>query len=288
MTPGLLLDQLVAGLVSGMILFIIALGLSFTFGVLRIVNFAHGALYMVGAYVTWSSISRFGVPFWAATLLSVTCLAALGALIEMVLLRRIYRAELMMQLLLTFGLVYILTDAAKFIWGLEYHSVAVPPLLSGTVSSAGRGTTLYSIFIIFMGLAVALALWLVLHRTRFGLYVRALTVNREITSTLGINVRFISTLVFAFGVSLAGLGGALGAPIIAVSPGIELIIVECFIVVVIGGLGSITGTLVASLIIGVVTALGISTIPQQAMVIPYVLMALILLVRPWGLFGRPE
>jgi branched-chain amino acid transport system permease protein len=147
---------------------------------------------------------------------------------------------------------------------------------------------LYSVFIIFMGLAVALALWLVLHRTRFGLYVRALTVNREITSTLGINVRLISTLVFAFGVGLAGLGGALGAPIIAVSPGIELIIVECFIVVVIGGLGSITGTLVASLIIGVVTALGISTIPQQAMVIPYALMALILLVRPWGLFGRPE
>jgi branched-subunit amino acid ABC-type transport system permease component len=288
MTPGLLLDQLVAGLVSGMILFIIALGLSFTFGVLRVVNFAHGALYMVGAYVTWSSIARFGVPFWAATLLSVTCLGALGALIEMVLLRRIYRAELMMQLLLTFGLVYILTDAAKFIWGLEYHSVAVPALLTGTVSPGGRGMTRYSIFIIFMGLAVALALWLVLHRTRFGLYVRALTVNREITSTLGINVRFISTLVFAFGVGLAGLGGALGAPIIAVSPGIELIIVECFIVVVIGGLGSITGTLVASLIIGVVTALGISTIPQQALVIPYALMALILLVRPWGLFGRPE
>jgi branched-subunit amino acid ABC-type transport system permease component len=206
----------------------------------------------------------------------------------MVLLRRIYRAELMMQLLLTFGLVYILTDAAKFIWGLEYHSVAVPAMFTGTVSPGGRGMPLYSVFIIFMGLAVALALWLVLHRTRFGLYVRALTVNREITSTLGINVRLISTLVFAFGVGLAGLGGALGAPIIAVSPGIELIIVECFIVVVIGGLGSITGTLVASLIIGVVTALGISTIPQQAMVIPYALMALILLVRPWGLFGRPE
>jgi len=288
MTPGFVLDQLVAGMVSGMILLIIALGLSFTFGVLRIVNFAHGALYMVGAYVTWSTIARFGIPFWAAALLSVLCLAALGVLIELVLLRRIYRAELMMQLLLTFGLVYILSDAVKFIWGLEYHSVAVPAPLSGSITLAGRSMPVYSIFIIFMGLAVALVLWLVLNRTRFGLYVRALTVNREITSALGINVRFISTMVFALGVGLAGLGGALGAPIIAVSPGIELIIVDCFIVVVIGGMGSIAGTLVASLLIGVVTSFGISIIPQQALVIPYALMALILLVRPWGLFGRAE
>jgi len=284
----MVLDQLVAGLVSGMILLIIALGLSLTFGVLRIVNFAHGALYMVGAYITWSTIARLGIPFWGATILSVACLAALGALIELILLRRIYRAELMMQLLLTFGFVYILTDASKFIWGLEYHSVSVPRLLSGTVSFAGASVPAYSVFMILMGLAVVLGLWLVLHRTRFGLYVRALTVNREMTSALGINVRLVSTMVFALGIGLAGLGGALGAPIIAVAPGIELIIVDCFIVVVIGGMGSIGGTLVASLIIGVVSSFGICIIPQQALVIPYALMALILLVRPWGLFGRPE
>jgi len=288
MPPGLILDQLVAGLVSGMILLMIALGLSLTFGVLRIVNFAHGALYMVGAYVTWSTMARLGIPFWAATLLSVACLGALGALIELLLLRRIYRAELMMQLLLTFGFVYILTDAAKYIWGLEYHSVPVPKALSGTVSFGGASVPVYSAFMIIMGLAVVLGLWVLLHRTRFGLHVRALTVNREMTSALGINVRFVSTLVFTLGVGLAGLGGALGAPIIAVAPGIELIIVDCFIVVVIGGMGSIAGTLVASLIIGVVTSFGISFIPQQALVIPYALMALILLVRPWGLFGRPE
>ena len=288
MTPGLLLDQLVAGLVSGMILFIIALGLSFTFGVLRVVNFAHGALYMVGAYVTWSSIARFGIPFWAATLLSVTCLGALGALIEMVLLRRIYRAELMMQLLLTFGLVYILTDAAKFIWGLEYHSVAVPALLTGTVSPGGRGMTRLLHFYHLHGIGrrpgtLACAPQNAVRTLREGSHGKQ---RNHLNPWHQCAFHLHPGFCLRGGFSRAGRSP--GRAHHRFSPGIELIIVECFIVVVIGGLGSITGTLVASLIIGVVTALGISTIPQQALVIPYALMALILLVRPWGLFGRPE
>jgi len=284
--------QLLAGVSNGMLLFLISAGLSLIFGVLRIINFAHGALFMFGAFVAVSltALAPETTGAFAAALIGAAAgLAVLGALLEAGLLRRIYHAQHEYQLLLTFALVFILGDVAKLIWGREDHSVSVPSLLTGSARALGLTFPTYRLFLIGVGIVVAIALWWVLHRTRWGVFVRAATMDRGMLSALGVNTRWLFTAVFALGAALAGLGGALAAPIVAVGPGLHVqVIIDAFVVVVIGGMGSVLGALVASLLVGIVNAFGILAIPGAAVVLTFALMAVILIVRPHGLFGTPE
>jgi branched-chain amino acid transport system permease protein len=281
--------QLLAGVSNGMLLFLISAGLALIFGVLRIINFAHGALFMFGAFVAVSVMSDSSGAFAAALVGAAAGLAVLGAVLETGLLRRIYHAQHEYQLLLTFALVFILGDVAKLIWGREDHSVAVPSLLTGSTRALGLTFPTYRLFLIAIGILVAIALWWMLHRTRWGVFIRAATMDRGMLSALGVNTRWLFTAVFALGAALAGLGGALAAPIVAVGPGLHVqVIIDAFVVVVIGGMGSVLGALVASLLVGIVNAFGILAIPGAAVVLTFALMAIVLIVRPHGLFGTPE
>ena len=204
-------------------------------------------------------------------------------------LRRIYRAPHEMQLLLTFALVFIVGDAARLIWGPEEHSVAMPAILTGRAEAFGLVFPLYRLFLIAAGAAVAAGLWLMLHRTRWGIFIRAATMDREMLSALGVNTRTLFTAVFALGAALAGLGGALAAPVVAVGPGLHVqVIIDAFVVVVIGGLGSVLGAFVASLLVGLVDAFGVLAFPGLAVVLTFACMAIVLIVRPRGLLGTAE
>jgi branched-chain amino acid transport system permease protein len=290
--PVVVARQLLAGVSNGMLLFLISVGLTLIFGVLRVLNFAHGTLFMLGAFVAASIIGlapQHGGAFAAALLGASAALALLGAAIETGVLRRIYRAPHEFQLLATFALVFILGDAVKLIWGREDLSVATPELLSGASRALGLTFPTYRLFLIAVGVVVAIALWLVLHRTRWGIFVRAATMDRGMLSALGVNTRVLFTSVFALGAALAGLGGALAAPVVAVGPGLHAqVIIDAFVVVVIGGMGSVMGALVASLLVGIVNAFGILAMPGAAVVLTFAVMAVVLIVRPRGLFGAPE
>jgi branched-chain amino acid transport system permease protein len=290
--PVVLARQTLAGISNGMLLFLISAGLSLIFGVLRILNFAHGAFFMFGALIAVSVAALFANPlagFAAALIGGAAGLALLGAAIETNLLRRIYRAPHEMQLLLTFGLVFIMGDAAKLIWGREEHSVGMPAILTGSAHAFGVVFPLYRLFLIAAGATLAAGLWVALYRTRWGIFIRAATMDREMLSALGVNTRLLFTAVFALGAALAGLGGALAAPIVAVGPGLHVqVIIDAFVVVVIGGLGSVLGAFVASLLIGLVNAFGVLAFPSAAVVLTFACMAIVLIIRPRGLLGTAE
>jgi branched-chain amino acid transport system permease protein len=292
--PVVVARQALAGISNGMLLFLIAAGLSLIFGVLRIINFAHGALFMFGAFVAASIAGVVpegaGTAGFVAALIGATAaLALLGAAIETGLLRRIYRAPHEFQLLVTFALVFIAGDAAKLIWGREDRSVPTPALFEGSTQALGVTFPTYRLFLIGAGVVVAIALWLVLNRTRWGIFVRAATQDRAMLGALGVNTRVLFTTVFATGAALAGLGGALAAPLVSVGPGLHVqVIIDAFVVVVIGGMGSVTGAFVASLLVGLVNAFGILAFPGLSVVLTFACMAVVLIVRPWGLFGSPE
>ncbi len=290
--PVVVARQALAGISNGMLLFLIAAGLSLIFGVLRIINFAHGALFMLGAFIAVSLtgwLPEGSASFFAVLIGASAGLAVIGVAIESGLLRRIYRAPHEFQLLLTFALVFILGDAVKLIWGNEDHSVATPPLLVGSTHALGVTFPTYRLFLIAAGIAVALGLWYVLHKTRWGIFVRAATMDRAMLGALGVNTRVLFTTVFALGAALAGLGGALAAPVVSIGPGLHVqVIIDAFVVVVIGGMGSVMGAFVASLLVGLVNAFGILAFPGLSVVLTFALMAVVLIVRPWGLFGNPE
>ena len=290
--PVVVARQALAGISNGMLLFLIAAGLSLIFGVLRIINFAHGALFMLGAFIAVSLsgwLPDASASFVAMLIGATAGLAVIGVAIESGLLRRIYRAPHEFQLLLTFALVFILGDAVKLIWGNQDHSVATPPLLVGSTQALGVTFPTYRLFLIAAGIAVALGLWWVLHKTRWGIFVRAATMDRAMLGALGVNTRVLFTTVFALGAALAGLGGALAAPVVSIGPGLHVqVIIDAFVVVVIGGMGSVMGAFVASLLVGLVNAFGILAFPGLSVVLTFALMAVVLIVRPWGLFGNPE
>lgn len=289
--PSFLLIQSLSGLTYAMFLFLIASGLSLIFGILRVLNFAHGSFYMLGAYLTFTFSSRFlDSPghFWLAVLFGSVSVAVLGGVIERFFLSRLYIREELNQLLFTYALVMILGDFAKIVWGTGQLSVPRPALLKGAVQILGQYFPEYNIFIILLGLGIALAFWLILNRTRWGRIIRAAALDREMLGSLGVNVKWLFTIVFAIGAWLAGLGGALVSPISAIVPGMDVeIIINVFIVVVIGGLGSFWGTLLGALVLGQVISFGILVLPRLAIVFIYVLMAVVLILRPWGLLGRP-
>jgi len=289
--PSFLIIQSLSGLTYAMFLFLIASGLSLIFGILRVLNFAHGSLYMVGAYLTYSFVSLFiNAPgqFWWAVILASVSVALIGGIIERFFLSRLYIREELSQLLFTYALVLIIGDFAKVIWGTGQLSISRPPILKGAIQIFGQYFPEYNIFIILIGLGIAFIFWLILNRTRWGRIIRAAALDREMLGSLGVNVSRLFTLVFIIGAWLAGLGGALVAPIAAIVPGMDVeIIINVFIVVVIGGLGSFWGTLLGALVLGQVISFGILILPRLAIVFIYVLMAVVLIIRPWGLLGKP-
>ena len=288
--PSFLLIQLLNSLSLGMNLFIIASGLTLIFGVLRIVNFAHGAFFMVGAYVCYTVVSQMesASAFWLGVVASAVVLALLALVVERLLLRHLYRRDHLMQLLFTFALVLLLGDVVKMIWGTDQHSVSYPAGLDGAVNLGITSYPSYLLFLCAVGPVIALSLWLLLERSPFGRLIKAATADREMLSALGINVSLVYTLVFVGGSALAGIGGALAAPRAAVTPGMDTtLIVECFIIVIIGGLGSLWGSFIGALILGFLITFGSVLFPEWELVLTYVLMLGILLWRPWGLLS-PE
>lgn len=283
--------QLLNGLTNAMFIFLIASGLSIIFGVLGVLNFAHGSLYMLGAYATYQCVSLFvDFPgqFWWAVIAASVAVALLGGIIERLLLRRLYHQEELNQLLLTYALVLVLGDLARFIWGVDQLSVSRPAVLRGAVEILGQYFPKYNVFILFLGPCVAFLFWFFMLRTRWGRMVRAAALDRETLGALGVNVDRLFTVVFMIGSWLGALGGALVAPVITIRPGMDVeIIINAFIVVVIGGLGSFWGTFLGALIVGPVYALGILVFPRLSMIFIYVIMVVVLMTRPWGLLGRP-
>ncbi len=289
--PVFLLGQLRSGLTTAMFLFLIASGLSLIFGVLKIINFAHGSLYMIGAYIAWNMtliLGKTSLGFFGAVAVASMSVAILGGLVERFLLRYMYKREELYQLLFTYALVLIFADACKFIWGTQPHSVSRPPILAGSFDLLGVRFPHYDLFIILLGPLIALGFWMLLNRTSFGRIIRAAALDREMLGALGTNVSRLYSAMFVLAAFLAGLSGALVSPIKSVVPGMDVeIIIEAFIVVVIGGLGSLWGTLLGSLIYGLTLAFGILIFPRFSIFAAFVIMAVVLIVRPWGLLGRP-
>ena len=284
--------QFLSGLNQGMLMVIIASGLSLVFGTMNILNFAHGTFYMLGAYLCFAAVAllpRVGGNFWIGLLLGPIFVALLGGGIEKYVLRRIYSRHLLDQLLLTYAIVLIFDDIVKMIWGIDFHSVRMPAALSGNVKLLNRSLPYYDLFVILMGPLILVGLYFLLQKTRIGRIIRATATDAEMMMALGGNVRFLFNRVFMLGVWLGGVGGALISPQSAISPGMAVsIIVESFIVVVIGGLGSFWGTLLGAFLFGQFNAFGILFLPRMAIIFPFVLMALVLVIRPWGLLGKPE
>jgi branched-subunit amino acid ABC-type transport system permease component len=289
--PSFLFGQFLGGLTAAMFLFLIASGLSLIFGVLRVLNFAHGSFYMLGAYLAFQFVQWVGPRsegFWLAALGAACGIAVLGGLVERLLLRHLYGREELYQLLFTYALVLILGDTAKVIWGTGQLSVSRPPSLDGAFNMLGVIVPHYNLFIILLGPTIALLFWFVLQRTPVGRIVRAAAYDREMLGALGANVGLVYTGMFMTGSFLAGLGGALVTPTQSIVPGMDVaIIVEAFIVVVIGGLGSFWGTFLGALIFGQVLSFGILIFPRFSIFAVSALMAVILIVRPWGLLGKP-
>ncbi len=287
-----LVIQLLSGISTGMVIFLIAVGLSLVFGTLQILNLAHGALYMLGAYLCYwitATLSDVSGSFWWALLLAPVGVALFGGLVEFLLLRRIYDREVLDQYLLTFALILIIGDLCKLAWGVDFHMVSMPWPLNGPVFFLGLAFPRYNIFLIFCGPVVFMGLWALIRYTKLGKVIRAVTYNREMANALGTNVPMVYTVVFMLGCWLAGLGGTLVVPMTSAMPGMDMVIlIECFIIVVIGGLGSLSGAFLGSLIFGLVNAFGILVVPRLAIAFGFILMIVILIIRPWGLMGKPE
>jgi branched-chain amino acid transport system permease protein len=304
-----LLFQLLNGLASASSLFLVAAGLSLIFGVTRIVNFAHGSFYMLGVYFAYTIVTYLldgplagmGVAgFWLGVLLAALCVGVIGALTEWLILRRIYRAPELFQLLGTFALVLIIRDAALAVWGSEDLLGPRAPGLRGSIEILGRSFPQYDLALIVVGPLVLAVLWWMLTRTRLGILIRAATQDREMVGALGVNQSLLFTAVFALGAFLAGLGGALQLPREPANLGLDLVAIgEAFVVVVVGGMGSIPGAFLAALLIAELKAVCIAigqvniggfefSFSKLTLVVEFLVMAAVLIWRPWGLLGRPS
>jgi len=283
--------QFLTGLASAASLFLVASGLSIIFGVTRIVNFAHGAFYMLGAYMAFTLTERFSgaFGFWGGVVAAALIIAAVGVVVEMALLRRIYHVPELFQLLATFGLTLMVEDLVVLTWGPSDLVGQRAPGFKGAVNFFGQNIPSYDLFLIVLGPLVLGLLWLLFQRTRWGVLVRAATQDRDMVAALGVNQKWLFTSVFAVGVFLAALGGALQIPRDAVHHAMDLrIIVDVFVVVVIGGLGSIVGAFVAAVLVSELNAFGILIFPKISIILVFLVMAAVLIVRPWGLFGKQE
>jgi branched-chain amino acid transport system permease protein len=283
-----LLIQLLNGVQYGLLLFLVASGLTLIFGIMGIINLAHGSFYMVGAYMAFTLSSLTG-SLAVAVVLGVVLSVALGILLEWAFFSRLYARDHLQQVLLTYGLILVLEEVRSLVVGNDVHGVAVPQILSASVRLTDTlRYPVYRLFISAVCLALAGFLYVLIQRTRLGMMIRAGASNREMVQSLGLNIRLVYRLVFALGVALAAFAGMIAAPVSSVYPGMGTqVLIVCFVVVVIGGIGSVRGALAAALLIGVADTFGKVLLPQAAGVTVYLLMAAILLWRPEGLFGRP-
>ena len=284
--------QTLAGVSLGMVWFLIAAGLSIIFGTLKVLNLAHGSLYMLGSFCCYQvtvSLSHVAGNFWIGILVAPLVVALVGGVIEVFLLRPVYKAEMIYQYILTFALVLIIGEACKMIWGVGYHSVKVPWPFQGSVGLFGLSFPKYNLFLIAMGPVVYLGMRALVNRTNLGRIIRAVTHNRDMANALGTNVPRVYTGVFMLGAWLAGLAGSLWPPVSVVALGSDMaVVIDCFIIVVIGGLGSLSGAFVGAIILGLTTAFGLYLIPKLAVAFGFILMIIILMLRPYGLMGEPE
>jgi branched-chain amino acid transport system permease protein len=285
--PQLLFSQLLLGLINGSFYAVLSLGLAVIFGMLNIINFAHGAQYMIGAFVAWIGLTVFGVNYWAALVLAPLLVAVVGVLIERLMLRRLYKLDHLYGLLLTFGLALIAEGVFRNFYGVSGESYDVPDQLRGGVNLGFMFLPLYRAWVVVAALGVCFAVWFALERTRLGATLRAATQRPDLVQALGINVPLLMTLTYATGAGLAAFAGVLAAPVVQVNPlmGSHLIIVV-FAVVVIGGMGSILGSIVTGLGLGLVEALTRVYYPEASAVVIFLIMVIVLMVRPAGLFGR--
>jgi len=271
-------------------LFIVSAGLTLVFGAARVINLAHGSFYMYGAFLVTTLVGFASGPwFWLAVPLSAATVAALGGVVEVTVMRRLYRAEHLTQLLATFGLLLILADLGLHIWGSSARTIAAPPPFQGRLTLAGTTFPAYDVALIGAAAIVGAGLWLLLTHSLFGWRVRAAVNDPEALAATGTNTTLLMTLVFALGAGLAGLAGAIVAPQSSVAPGIDqAIIVSAFIVTVIGGLGSIVGTALGAILIGLAETVGTRYAPNWASSLIYVVLIVVLAIRPWGLLGAAE
>ena len=271
----------------GLLLFMLAAGLTLIFGIMGVVNLAHGSFYMLGAYLAYSLSSMLG-SFTLAILAGVVLSVLFGLVLERVLFRFFYQRDHLDQVLMTFGLIYIFEELRSILWGDDVHGVPIPPLLTGSIPLTD--TLSYPIYRLFMaGLCVLLAigLYLLISKTRLGMKIRAGAFNRDMTESLGINIKLIHAVVFAIGVALASVAGMIAAPISSVYPNMGApVLIMCFVVVVIGGIGSVRGALIAALLVGFVDTFGKVLLPQVSALLVYMLMAVVLLWKPEGLFKQ--
>ncbi|NKE64746.1 branched-chain amino acid ABC transporter permease [Ramlibacter sp. RBP-2] len=281
------LIQLLNSVQYGLLLFMLAAGLTLIFGIMGVVNLAHGSFYMLGAYLAWSLAAMTGS--FALALVGGTVIAVLfGLLLERVLFRHFYHRDHLDQVLLTFGLIYIFEESRSILWGDDVHGVKVPELLSASVPlTETMSYPVYRLFISGVCVALALGLYLLISRTRLGMKIRAGAFNRDMTEALGVNIKLIHAVVFAIGVALATVAGMIASPISSVYPNMgSQVLIMCFVVVVIGGIGSVRGAMISALLVGLVDTFGKVLLPQVAGMLVYMLMAAVLLWKPEGLFKQ--
>jgi len=277
--------QLLNGLAYGMLLFLLAAGLSLIFGIMDILNLAHGSLYMLGAYIAFS-VAQFLGNFWLALILAPLLVGLISLVLELGLLRISYKRGHLTQVLLTFGLAYVFNDLVRWIWGADIRSLTPPASIGGSMEIMGQIFPRYRLFVVVLGLAVAILLWFFQEKTRWGAIIRAGVSDKEMVSGLGINIRLVFTLVFALGGILAGLSGVAAGPILGLFPGMDFeTLIFALIVVVVGGLGSFTATFGGAIIIGLADTFGKIWFPEASLFLIFAIMAVVLLVKPQGLFG---
>jgi branched-chain amino acid transport system permease protein len=281
------LIQILNSVQYGLLLFLVASGLTLIFGIMGVINLAHGSFYMIGAYLAFTLSSLTG-SLWLAIPLGIILSAALGLVLEWALISRLYRRDHLYQVLLTFGLILIFEELRSIIVGDDVHSVAIPAALAASLPLTDTlSYPVYRLFISAVCLALAALMYVTIQKTRFGMMIRAAASNPEMATSLGLDIRWIHALVFAAGVALAAFAGMIAAPVSSVFPGMgNQVLIVCFVIVVIGGIGSLKGALIAALLIGFADTFGKVLFPDYASIAIYLLMAVVLLFRPLGLFGR--
>src|SRR5215471_7016446 len=285
MTPDFVIVQGLNGVAYGLLLFLLAAGLSLIFGMMDVVNLAHGSFFMLGAYIGYSA-SRASHNFWLALLIAPIVIGLLGITIEVGLLKRLYRRPLLDQVILTFGLSFMVAELVKIVWGTNELVLQPPDIFSSSITVLGNPYPTYRLFVIGIGLAIALGLLIVERRTRLGAIIRAGVVDRQMVAALGVNIGAVFTGVFAFGAALAAFGGVVAGPVLSLFPGIDAqVLITALIVVVVGGMGTLTGAFWGGLLIGIAVTFLTVLLPAIALVMTFMVMGLILLVRPNGLFG---
>lgn len=285
--PQALLGQLLLGLINGAFYALLSLGLALIFGMLNIINFAHGALYMMGAFVSWMLLTYLGIPFWPSLVIAPVIVALFGMVLERTMLSKLYHLDHLYGLLLTFGLALIIEGLFRQLYGVSGRVYPIPDLLKGGTNLGFMFLPNYRAFVVVIAVIICVGIWLFIERTRIGSYLRAGTENPELLQAFGINVPRMITLTYGLGVGLAALSGVLAAPIYQVHPlmGFQMIIVV-FAVVVIGGLGSMLGAIVTGLMLGIVEGFTRVFYPEASATVVFIIMAIVLLLRPQGLFGK--